>query len=385
MSEEENTGEDAENTGESQENEPKHKLMLHRNSGKVTMILKSLEEQKDNLEEMILSRDSENNTLMTWSIINDKYALVEYLLKVAPADYDKMCFGFADRKAITAYDKLVAERNRIAAEEEGKKVAAAEKAARIAAGEEEEEEEEEAQQEEGDGEPKEVPPTFEETLATELELTVEKVNEIRDLGYFEGGTDDEGNRDGHGVVIFPNGDIYSGYYEKNVRCGKGLYSYGATKESKDVYPYYCGTFKDNMRHGFGRLVYPDGSIYEGHFKEDKKDGKGTYKYLPSSDEYKGTWKAGKRHGEGLYTYSSDKTTLKGTWENGDFSFGQFSMTNGYIFEGSFIRDTTEGRTNCFIPKPDTTGVYIFPNNGVRQKGQFVNGSWKSLETTQSFS
>ncbi len=38
---------------------------------------------------------------------------------------------------------------------------------------------------------------------------------------------------------------------------------------------YDGEFIKGLKHGFGRIVYPTGNRYEGYWKNDMKDGKGT--------------------------------------------------------------------------------------------------------------
>lgn len=39
---------------------------------------------------------------------------------------------------------------------------------------------------------------------------------------------------------------------------------------------YVGAFVEGKRCGFGKLFYADGSIYEGQFKNDRKEGVGCY-------------------------------------------------------------------------------------------------------------
>jgi len=43
---------------------------------------------------------------------------------------------------------------------------------------------------------------------------------------------------------------------------------------------------DNLKEGYGREIYYDGSYYEGQFKEDKKDGFGKYSWS-DGDKYIG--------------------------------------------------------------------------------------------------
>ena len=42
--------------------------------------------------------------------------------------------------------------------------------------------------------------------------------------------------------------------------------------------YFEGMMQGGMKNGYGRLVYPDGVYYEGNFKNDTLEGKGSLFY-----------------------------------------------------------------------------------------------------------
>merc|ERR1712183_5389 len=112
------------------------------------------------------------------------------------------------------------------------------------------------------------------------------------------------------------------------RQGKGTYTF---KANGDIYQ---GGYEDNMKSGFGKIVYlnkkgddeeggeaedeeegaamPRGGKYMGIFannqrgcKEDqdprKASSEGTFSYV-NGDVYVGQWRAGKKHGSGSYTF-----------------------------------------------------------------------------------
>lgn len=54
-----------------------------------------------------------------------------------------------------------------------------------------------------------------------------------------------GFRDGSGCQVWPDGSFYEGFW------------------------------KEDKMHGFGRMVYADSDIYEGHWKENYMHGNGT--------------------------------------------------------------------------------------------------------------
>ena len=68
---------------------------------------------------------------------------------------------------------------------------------------------------------------------------------------------------------------------------------------------------DNWHNCKGYKSFSSGSIYQGYFRNGKRNGEGTYKW-PNGDEYKGEWSNGKRNGEGTLT-----------WSNGDYYVGEW--------------------------------------------------------------
>lgn len=79
---------------------------------------------------------------------------------------------------------------------------------------------------------------------------------------------------------------------------------------------YEGEWKNEKRHGYGIWTRPDGTKYAGEWIEGKPDGLGMLNNADGS-VYNGEWKAGKRNGQGMLTYA-DGTTLAGTWQDGRY-------------------------------------------------------------------
>ena len=67
-----------------------------------------------------------------------------------------------------------------------------------------------------------------------------------------------------------------------------------------------GCVEGDCENGKGKYVYKDGSVYEGEFKNGKKDGRGVYTYGSESTSegsvYKGYFTQGKRNGFGKFTH-----------------------------------------------------------------------------------
>ena len=111
---------------------------------------------------------------------------------------------------------------------------------------------------------------------------------------YEGQLDEQGQKHGIGKMTWPNGDVYDGQW------------------------------KLDKRHGFGVAKFADLGEYVGEFKDDLKHGKGKFKW--GGDDryyYDGQWENDKMHGQGLAMVPSEQggdkfVQIKGTFANGEF-------------------------------------------------------------------
>ena len=81
-------------------------------------------------------------------------------------------------------------------------------------------------------------------------------------------------------------------------------------------------------------------MYEGHFFDNKFEGKGRYIYNDGS-VYAGDWSNGLRHGRGILT-KKDGSKYDGTWHN-DLQDGSGTEINGPDAEEFFANSTYKGR------------------------------------------
>lgn len=95
------------------------------------------------------------------------------------------------------------------------------------------------------------------------------------------------------------------------------------------------------------MKYPDGSTYEGEWKNDLKHGYGVYIYA-NGDKYEGQWFNDSRHGIGTYAHSKEDCSSHGTWDAGQ-RIGPAEIRNkNYRFH-----------TNWMIDKPVGVGAFTF--------------------------
>ena len=79
-------------------------------------------------------------------------------------------------------------------------------------------------------------------------------------------------------------------------CGP-FHSHCLHADFHDSKPCSAGEFQAGMRAGKGIMLLPDGGVYTGEFSADTWEGTGMYEY-PDGSCYVGEWKQGKKHGSG---------------------------------------------------------------------------------------
>ncbi len=67
--------------------------------------------------------------------------------------------------------------------------------------------------------------------------------------------------------------------------------------------------------GKGVFKWPDGRVYNGEYKNDKKDGYGEFSWNDGR-KYKGYWKDGKQNGNGNFFNPKYNEWKEGIWQNG---------------------------------------------------------------------
>lgn len=173
----------------------------------------------------------------------------------------------------------------------------------------------------------------------------------QDGGWYEGNMD-RGAFNGQGTMVWPNGDTYTGQWKDSqyhgsgkLTCADGGWNEGVFENSAFI-------------SGQCKIIYQDGSRYEGAMDQGTLNGQGTMIWA-SGDTYTGQWKNGQYHGYRKLTYAG------GGWYEGNFDCGLFSgqgtytWSNGDRYTGSFANGKFHGY-----------GTYTWANGNSR------SGTWK---------
>jgi hypothetical protein len=169
---------------------------------------------------------------------------------------------------------------------------------------------------------------------------------------------------GDATVTYADQSTFAGTFDgEKQKQGAGVYTWmgpgGDDGEETVEKAKYSGDYKDGVKEGTGRMVYPNGDIYDGSWVGNVMEGEGTYQYKASGDIYTGGFAGGKKSGAGLYEFGKDGSVIKGSWVNGDVTDGEWILKDAAVYKGSFKNG-----------KPDGAGTIAF-KSGIEQSGSFV--------------
>jgi hypothetical protein len=125
--------------------------------------------------------------------------------------------------------------------------------------------------------------------------------------------------------------------------------------------------KNGKKHGKGKMVYVEdathyaGEVYEGEWKDDKRDGNGKYTW-PDGDVYVGEYKDGKRNGKGKYTVNSGSN--KGDVYDGEFKdnnpngYGEWTKSDGSVYHEGIWKDGAPVRFHALLTPGESVGAQL---------------------------
>ena len=203
-----------------------------------------------------------------------------------------------------------------------------------------------------------------------------------------------------GTMIYANGNKYEGEWKDDKRHGKGKLTYvisfnkgysmyegeweNDVKRGRGIMNYKYGGMYDgewlDTRHGQGKMVYDSDSIFKEYIgpwvndKEHGVNGKITYN---DNRTYVGDLEKGKEHGQGKMTFS-DGTSYEGIWNKGVLVLDgeqKIIYSNGNIYEGNLRDGKEHGRGTM------TYGSHsVNPQGFDNYVGQWSNGYIKGEGT-----
>ena len=172
---------------------------------------------------------------------------------------------------------------------------------------------------------------------------------------FTGIVDPFFEREGYGINLHNNGDIYFGYYKNNSRDGHGIYSFMPQKKENELLSeFYYGFWKNDLKHGQGIYLWlredadkePFTDFENAHFQafigETQRDifKKGTLLSKEGDDYlvYHGTFDLdGNREGQNCFLFSAELEEL---------CFGEFK--EDHFVKGYVAHFDEEGHVKDFL-------------------------------------
>eukprot|EP00072_Mus_musculus_P074168 XP_017175931.1 PREDICTED: MORN repeat-containing protein 1 isoform X7 [Mus musculus] len=185
------------------------------------------------------------------------------------------------------------------------------------------------------------------------------------------------------------------------RNGYGVYVY------PNSFFRYEGEWKGGKKHGHGKLLFKDGSYYEGEFVDGEITGEGCQHWAWSGNTYSGQFVLGEPQGHGVMKYKAggryegelsqglregqgfledqDGQVYQGSFhDNKRHGRGQMIFKNGDKYEGDWVRDQRQGHgVLCCADGSTYKGQWhsdVFSGlgslvhcSGVTYCGMFING------------
>ncbi|XP_028846916.1 alsin isoform X2 [Denticeps clupeoides] len=188
-----------------------------------------------------------------------------------------------------------------------------------------------------------------------------------------------GLEDGFGDHVTPNktfnrSDRYQGHWKEGRMHGFGTYRYA----SGDVYE---GSFQENQRHGHGMLSSGkrscSSSVFVGHWQRDRKCGYGVHDDITRGEKYMGQWLDDQREGSGVVV------TQLGLYYEGAFSSnkmmgpGLLLADDDTAYVGDLAEDwTLNGKGTLFLLNGDwMEGIFVGPwGSGLKVVATYVKAA-----------
>ncbi len=180
---------------------------------------------------------------------------------------------------------------------------------------------------------------------------------------------------GYGKFVFPSGSVYEGNIVNGNGEGKGKF----TSIDGDIYE---GDFVKGKREGQGIYKFKSGDVYIGQFANNRRNGKGKITHT-NGNIYEGDFVNENKEGQGTYSFKSGQIYI-GEWRNDKYNGrGKLTRTNGEIYDGEWVDNKKTGRGKVTFANGDTyEGNLIdgkFEGQGIytTKNGDYYTGEWKN--------
>lgn len=155
-----------------------------------------------------------------------------------------------------------------------------------------------------------------------------------------------GKRHGYGVLIWRNGSRYEGHFIDDKLGGQGVLCWSVGLE-------YRGEWINNYAHGRGELRFPNGKRYYGEWAHGKRHGWGQLSFPPNDEkqrvEYIGGWADDLQSGEGVMKWSNN-ASYSGQWLAGKrHGYGVHTFPTGERYEGEWKEGIRHGQGRRHYP------------------------------------
>ena len=191
-----------------------------------------------------------------------------------------------------------------------------------------------------------------------------------DASRYSGAFRDDGRF--RGVLTFANGDVYEGDFKNHKRDGDGHQSYANGGD-------YRGQWRRGMRDGVGDYALRDVEKYSGEWARDLRHGNGTWAGTRPEDRevsYAGDWADDKRSGPAK-SADADGATFEGDYVADVRSRGVLDLANGDVYEGHFAISGRHGLGECAYA---TGGVFV--GEWAHDKPETDKGKWTGVVEVQ---
>ena len=151
-----------------------------------------------------------------------------------------------------------------------------------------------------------------------------------------------------------------------------LQSQSISTEDNKIKEQYFGAYKNGKYHDDNaRLIYSNGNIYEGSFRDGLRHGTGTLSNTDKTYLYKGGWAYDKKDGKCIEVISDE--TFEGFYKNG-IRDGKCTITynNKDKFIGNLSNGKKEGYGEQYSFKTKMTYKGEFKNNLYEGNGEIIN-------------